>query len=44
VEQISGNTQGLSPAQKKLLERVFRRRVEPSQIITPELASCLCEC
>ena len=44
MEQLSGNTQGLSPAQKKMLERVFRRRVDPSQIVTPELASFLCEC
>ncbi|HXU70608.1 MAG TPA: GTPase HflX [Polyangia bacterium] len=27
-----------------MLERVFRRRVDPSQIVTPELASFLCEC
>ena len=44
MEQLSGNTQGLSPAQKKMLERIFRRRVDPSQIVTPELASFLCEC
>jgi GTPase len=44
LEQLSGNTQGLSPAQKKMLDRIFRRRVDPSQIVTPELASFLCEC
>ncbi|HEX6839526.1 MAG TPA: GTPase HflX, partial [Polyangia bacterium] len=44
MEQLSGNTHGLSPAQKKMLERVWRRRVDPSQIVTPELASFLCEC
>ncbi|MGZ3428372.1 MAG: GTPase HflX, partial [Polyangia bacterium] len=27
-----------------MLERIFRRRVEPSQIVNPELASFLCEC
>ena len=27
-----------------MLERIWRRRVDPSQIITPELASFLCEC
>ena len=27
-----------------MLERIFRRRVEPLQIVTPELASFLCEC
>jgi GTP-binding protein HflX len=44
LEQLSGNTHGLSPGQKKMLERVWRRRVDPSQIVTPELASFLCEC
>jgi GTPase len=44
VEQLTGNVQGLSPAQKKMLERVYRRRVVPSEIITPELAAFMCEC
>ena len=44
MEQLSGNMQGLSPAQKKMLERIFRRRIDPSTIITAELASFLCEC
>jgi GTP-binding protein HflX len=44
VEQLSGNTQGLSPSDKKLLERIFRRRVDPQSIVTPELASFMCEC
>jgi GTP-binding protein HflX len=44
VEQLTGNVQGLSPAQKKMLERVYRRRVVPSEIITSELAAFMCEC
>ncbi len=44
METLSGNVQGLSPAQKKLLDRVFRRRVDPTLIISPELAAFLCEC
>jgi len=44
VEQISGNLQGLSPADKKKLERIFRRRVPPQDIVSSELASFLCEC
>jgi GTP-binding protein HflX len=44
LEQLEGNVHGLSPAEKKLLERVFRRRVDPQSIISPELASFLCEC
>ena len=44
MEQLSGNTQGLSPSDKKLLERIFRRRVDPQSIVSPELASFMCEC
>ncbi|MFI5290237.1 MAG: GTPase HflX, partial [Polyangia bacterium] len=44
MEQLSGNLQGLSPAQKKMLDRIFRRRVDPRFIVSPELASFLCEC
>jgi GTP-binding protein HflX len=44
VEQLSGNTQGLSPSDKKLLERIFRRRVDPQSIVSPELATFMCEC
>ena len=44
MELVSGNTQGLKPSQKKLLERILRRRVAPSQIVSSELAGFLCEC
>ncbi|HEX4462049.1 MAG TPA: GTPase HflX, partial [Polyangia bacterium] len=44
METLSGNVQGLSPAHKKLLDRIFRRRVDPTLIVSPELASFLCEC
>lgn len=44
MEQITGNLQGLSPADKKKLERIFRRRVPPQDIVSSELASFLCEC
>src|SRR6476659_843474 len=44
MEQISGNLQGLSPADKKKLERIFRRRVPPQDIVSLELAQFLCEC
>jgi GTP-binding protein HflX len=27
-----------------MLERIFRRRVDPAQIVTPEVASFLCDC
>src|SRR5258706_173473 len=44
VQELAGNTHGLSPADRKMLDRIHRRRVPPDQIITPELASFLCEC
>jgi GTPase len=44
VEQLTGNISGLSPAQKKMLERIWRRRVDPRSIISSELATFLCEC
>jgi GTPase len=44
LEQLTGNTQGLSPAQRKMLERIWRRRIDPRSIISAELAGFLCEC
>jgi GTP-binding protein HflX len=44
VEQLTGNLQGLSPADKRLLERIWRRRLDPRDIVSSELASFLCEC
>src|ERR1700679_919776 len=41
---LFGNVNGLSAADKKLLERIWRRRIDPTVIITPELATSLCEC
>src|SRR5579862_2226477 len=44
MQQLTGNLQGLSPAHKRMLERTWRRRVEPQKIVTPEVAAFLCEC
>ena len=44
MQPLSGNVQGLSPAQKKMLDRIYRRRVDPSLVVSAELASFLCEC
>jgi GTPase len=44
MHTLSGNVNGLSAADKKLLERIWRRRVDPTVIVTPELATYLCEC
>jgi len=40
---IDGNLQGLATAQKKALERTFRRKVSPDQVVSPELARHLAE-
>jgi GTP-binding protein HflX len=43
MDTLSGNTQGLSAGDKRALERIWRRRVDPALITTPELATYLCE-
>ncbi len=44
MEDLSGNVQGLSAAHKRLLERIWRRRLDPRDLISAELAAFLCEC
>ena len=41
ISDVTGNTAGLKPSQKKALERTFQRRVPPDQLVTPELAKHL---
>jgi GTP-binding protein HflX len=43
VSQITGNLQGLQPSQRRALERTYRRRVAPRQVVSPELARHLTE-
>jgi GTP-binding protein HflX len=38
IEPISGNTQGIKQSQRRALERTYRRRVPPDQVVSPELA------
>jgi GTPase len=38
-----GNLTGLKASQLHLLERIYRRRVPPHQIVSPELGAFLCE-
>jgi len=38
IEQISGNVLGIKQSQRRALERTYRRRVQPQQIVSPELA------
>jgi GTPase len=40
-EQVTGNTQGLKATEIKALERLYRRRVAPSDVVSPELATQL---
>jgi GTP-binding protein HflX len=40
---LVGNLTGLAPSEIKALERVFRRRVAPTEVVSPELASFLAE-
>ena len=40
---LVGNLTGLGPSEIKALERVFRRRVAPTEVVSPELAAFLAE-
>ena len=40
---MHGNLSGLRPAQKKALENLYRRRIEPGRVGSPELARNLAE-
>jgi GTPase len=40
---VSGNTSGLKPSELHALERVFRRRVRPEEVVSAELGAFLCE-
>ena len=42
-QEVSGNTSGLKASELKALERVYRRRVAPTEVVSPELAGYLAE-
>jgi GTP-binding protein HflX len=42
-EELTGNTKGLKASQIKALERIYRRRVPPREVVSYELAGYLCE-
>ena len=44
MQEVTGNTTGLGPGALKMLERIYRRRVRPADVVGPELAAFLCEC
>jgi GTP-binding protein HflX len=43
MHEITGNRVGLKPSELSALERVYRRRVSPHEVVSAELASFLCE-
>lgn len=43
IKQLYGNLSGLKPSQITGLERLYRRRIPPAEVITVELASRLAE-
>jgi GTP-binding protein HflX len=43
VNTVSGNTSGLKPSHLHALERVYRRRVSPDEVVSHELGTFLCE-
>jgi GTP-binding protein HflX len=42
-DTVTGNTEGLKASEIKALERIYRRRVAPSEVISAELAAFLAE-
>ena len=41
LKTVTGNVTGLKPSQKHALERVYRRRLQPSEVASAELATFL---
>jgi GTPase len=41
TEEVTGNTQGLKATEIKALERLYRRRVAPTEVVSAELATQL---
>jgi GTP-binding protein HflX len=42
LQELSGNLTGLKPSELKALERVYRRRIPPEEVVSGELATYLC--
>ncbi|MES1165997.1 MAG: GTPase HflX, partial [Verrucomicrobiota bacterium] len=43
MKTVTGNTTGLKPSQLHALERAYRRRVRPDEVVSGELGVYLCE-
>jgi len=44
MQEVTGNTTGLKPSQIRMLERIYRRKVAPREVVGAELAAFLAEC
>ncbi|HKP35474.1 MAG TPA: hypothetical protein VJT71_01350, partial [Pyrinomonadaceae bacterium] len=43
MRSLHGNTHGLKPNQLRRIEKLYQRRIQPDQIVTPEFARQLSE-
>jgi GTP-binding protein HflX len=43
MHEVTGNRSGLKPSEISALERVYRRRVAPREVVSAELGAYLCE-
>jgi GTP-binding protein HflX len=42
MHELTGNLSGLKPSETKALERIYRRRVDPTEVVSAELAGYMC--
>jgi GTPase len=42
MQELTGNLTGLKPSEIKALERVYRRRIPPQEVVSAELAGYVC--
>jgi GTPase len=43
MREVTGNLSGLKPSELKALERIYRRRVPPHELVSAELATFICD-
>jgi len=43
MREVTGNRTGLKPSELSALERIYRRRIAPQEVVSAELAAYLCE-
>jgi GTP-binding protein HflX len=42
MHELTGNLSGLKPSETKALERIYRRRIDPTEVLSTELAAYMC--